>query len=117
MPATWSEDAISWIRKAAANLPAHPPDRWQVAQPTAEAEEAAVRVIKALGPDAPRPSNLLVTLDQGIELEWRHGNRLLSIEVLANGTVESLECVGGEPFREEEPEDRHLRRLVAWVQG
>jgi hypothetical protein len=40
---------------------------------------------------------MVVTPDRGIELEWRHGNKLLSIEILADGELESLKSIGGEP--------------------
>ncbi len=109
---------MDWIRKSAA-LPKQPSDRWQVAQPTQRAQENAIEVIKILGADAPAPSGLVITPDNGIEIEWRHADRLVSIEILADGTIESLKCVRGAPILEEkrsEP-DWRLHDLVTWVQG
>ena len=115
---SWRETAMDWIRKSAA-LPKQPSDRWQVAQPTQRAQENTIEVIKILGADAPAPSGLVITPDNGIEIEWRHADRLVSIEILADGTIESLKCVRGAPILEEkrsEP-DWRLHDLVTWVQG
>jgi hypothetical protein len=116
-PADWREDAIRWIRSRAANLPPQPTDRWEVSRPTAQACETAIRVIKLLGPSAQVPSALVVTLSEGIELAWRHGNKLLSIEVMADGTLESLKSVGGQPIEEEKlnETEKRMDKLVAWV--
>jgi hypothetical protein len=116
-PADWRDDAVAWIRNQAANLKLQPVDRWEVGRPTDQACETAIRVIKGLVPDVLAPSALLATLSEGIELEWRCGNRLLSIEIMADGTLESLKSVGGQPIEEErldEP-DQRMHDLVAWV--
>ncbi len=116
-PTDWREDAIAWISKHAANLPSETKDRWQVGPPTEKAREAAIQVIKVLGPEAPAPSALLATPSEGIELEWRGGNRSLSVEIMPDGTLESLKSIGGEPIEEEriyEP-DWRVHHLVAWV--
>ena len=116
-PTGWRDDAVAWIRDQAANLPAQPVDRWEVGRPTAQACETAIRVIELLGPGAPAPSALLATLSEGIELDWRHGNRLLSVEIMADGTLESLKSVGGQPIEEERlnEADQRMHNLVAWV--
>jgi hypothetical protein len=117
-PAEWREDAIAWITKDAANL-RQTQDRWKVGAPTDKAREAAIQIIKVLGPDAPAPSALLATPSEGIEIEWRRGNRLLSVEIMPDGTIESLKSISGRPIEEEklyEP-DWRVHDLVAWVNG
>jgi hypothetical protein len=94
---SWRDDAIKWIQNAPARLPNASSDRWRVEQPSPQAQETAIQVIKILGADVPAPSAMVVTPDRGIELEWRHGNKLLSIEILADGELESLKSIGGEP--------------------
>ncbi len=118
-PSEWREDAIGWIKKHAANLPLDSQDRWTVTRPTDQACETAIQAIKVLGPDAPPPSALLVTPLQGIEIEWRSGDRLLSVQILPDGSLESLKSVGGEPIQEErlfEP-DWRMHGLVTWIKG
>jgi hypothetical protein len=118
-PAEWREDAIAWINNQAANLPQEPKDRWEVSRPTSKARETAIQVIKVLGPDALPPSALLATQSEGIELEWRRGNRLLSVEIMPDGTLESLKSVEGRPIEEEklyEP-DWRIYSLVVWVRN
>src|ERR1700688_1537779 len=97
----WREDAIGWIQGHATKLPPNPKDRWEVSRPTDRACEAAIQAIKVLGPDAPPPSALLVTLMEGIEIEWRSGDRLLSVQIMSDGSLESLKSVGGEPIQED----------------
>lgn len=115
----WREDAIGWIKNHAANLPSDSSDRWKATRPTDQACDTAVQAIKVLGPDAPAPSALLVTLMQGIEIEWRSGDRLLSVQIMPDGSLESLKSIGGEPIQEErlfEPDSR-IHNLVTWVKG
>jgi hypothetical protein len=115
----WREDAMAWINNQAAKLPAEPKDPCEIGRPTTKACETAIQVIKVLGPEAPPPSALLATPSEGIEIEWRHGSRLLSVEIMPDGTLESLKSVGGEPIEEDrlfEP-DWRVHSLVEWVQS
>ncbi len=113
----WGNDAIVWIRNQATNLTPQPVDRWEVARPTDQACETAIRLIDALGPNAQAPSALAATLSEGIELEWRQGKRLLSIEIMADGTLETLKSVGGQPIVEERLDEGNSRihNLLSWL--
>lgn len=116
-PTDWRYDAVVWIRNQAANLTSRTADRWEIARPTDQACETVIRLIDALGPNAPAPSALVATLSEGVELEWRRGNRVLSIEILPDATLESLKSEDGQPIAEERLDgaDSRLPILLSWL--
>ena len=116
-PMDWRKDSIAWIRNRAAKLALQPADRWEVGRPSDQACETAIRLIKSLKPDSPAPSALLVTLSEGIELEWRRENRLLSIEIMADGNLESLKSVDVRPIEEARLDEAnsHMHSLLSWL--
>ena len=111
------DDAVTWILRHAANLPTNSSDPWQVKRPSREAKRTALVVIKYHAPSYIQVSGLAVTLDEGIEFQWQNGRKMLAIEVMADGSLEILESVEGQPVHEDKlPEpDYRVNRYFGWL--
>jgi hypothetical protein len=113
----WREDAIGWLQNQAAALPEEPKSRWHVTRPSAEAQQNAELILRKTPPHL-IPTELTVTLDQGIELDWRNGQKGLEIEILSDGSLEVLRCLDGEPVKESKlpgPEWSKLDEAFGWL--
>ncbi len=113
----WREDAINWIHRHASDLPDPPPTAWHVARPSLIARQYALHIIRYM-PANFVPVELGITLDRGIELDWRNGQKELEIEVRSDGSIEILRCVAGKTIEEStmsEPNWR-LGEAVVWLE-
>ena len=117
---SWRDDAISWIRRGAANLPDSPATNWHVRKPTYSARSHAMHIVRHVPPYF-SPVELGATLDQGIAIEWRNGHKELEIEVLADGSIEIEMLVDGSPVsplqKIAEPDWAHLGNAFAWIES
>ena|SRR6266436_7533866 len=112
------DSAIDWIKEHAANLLETPETRWHVARPMTEALNSALLVITS-APVNVVPVELAVTLDRGIELDWRNGPKELEIEVLSDGSLEILQSVDGNALNESKlpkPDLSLLGEAFAWLE-
>ncbi len=113
----WREDAINWIHRHASDLPDEPATRWHTPKPSLLARTHALHIIRYIPVDF-IPVELGLTLDRGIELDWRNGRKELEIEVLSDGSIEILRCEGGETIAESkmrEP-DWRLGEAFVWLE-
>ena len=97
----WREDAINWIHQHVSDLPETPQSKWHVGKPSLMAQTNALHVIRDLPPDFRPLSHFAVTLEGGLALEWRNGEKELTITILADGSVEALKCVSDEVVEEQ----------------
>jgi hypothetical protein len=86
----WRENAINWIHDHASALPDPAPSGYHAGRPTPEAQQHALEIIRSLPDGFFALSELAVTLERGIELEWRNGDKELTIDILDNGSLEIL---------------------------
>lgn len=114
----WREDAVNWIHRHASELPEEPPSKWHVGKPSLLARTHALHIIRFI-PAGFVPVELGVTLDRGIELDLQKGKKQLEIELLADGSVEIVRCVEGEPVGERKlPEpDWRLGDAFVWLES
>lgn len=113
----WRDGAINWIRDQAVNLPVKRETPWHIARPSIKAQENALQVIQNV-PIHFVPVDLVVTLDQGIELDWRNGQKELEIEILSDGSFEVLQCEHGSTVNERKLPEFDWPRLdeaFAWL--
>jgi hypothetical protein len=96
----WRYDAINWIHRHASELPDAGPTAWHVSKPSLEARQNALHIIRFVPEGFAAPAELAVTLERGIELEWCLGSKELTIDVLADGSLEILKTVHGDPVEE-----------------
>jgi hypothetical protein len=113
----WREDAINWIHRHASELPEEPKTNWHVAKPSLPARTHALRIIRYV-PAEYIPVELGITLDRGIELDWRKGRKVLEIEILQDGSLDISKCVDGVTVSETklaEP-DWRMYEVFAWLE-
>ncbi|MBV8772435.1 MAG: hypothetical protein JO166_08920 [Deltaproteobacteria bacterium] len=113
----WRDDATDWIEEHAAKLPQTPDTRWNVERPSPQALESALFVIRRT-PDRFVPVALTVTLNRGIEVDWRHGSKELEIEILSDGSLEILRFKDGETCLESKlpkPDASFLHEAFEWL--
>lgn len=114
----WRDDAINWLHNQAENLPVKPETPWHVARPSTKAQESALHIIQKV-PINFVPVDLTVTLDQGIELDWRNGQKELEIEIFSDGSFEVLQCESGSTVNERKLPEFDWPRLdeaFAWLE-
>jgi hypothetical protein len=113
----WREDAINWIHRHASELPDSPPTRWHVARPSLIARQYALQIIRHM-PANFVPVELGITLDRGIELDWRNGQKELEIEVRSDGSIEILRCIAGKTIEESKMSEPNWRlgEAVVWLE-
>jgi hypothetical protein len=114
----WRDNAIGWIKEHAVTLPETPKTRWHVARPKSEALDSALFII-GNAPLSSVPVELAVTLDRGIELDWRNGPKELEIEVLSDGSLEILQSVNGNAINERKlpkPDLSLLAEAFVWLE-
>jgi hypothetical protein len=89
----WRDNAINWIHHHTDDLPDRPPSPYHVAKPTTQARQNAALIIRELQPDFFAPCEMTVTHERGIELGWRNGNKELTVQIMADGSLEILHCI------------------------
>lgn len=114
----WRDNAIGWIKQHAAKLSVTAETRWHVARPMPKALNSALLVIIS-APLSFAPVELAVTLDRGVELDWRNGPKELEIEVLSDGSLEILQSVDGNAINERklpQPDLSLLDEAFGWLE-
>ena len=87
----WRESAINWIHNHASALPDPSSSRYHAPRPSTLAQQNALHIIRYLPDGFFALSELAVTHERGIELEWRNDTKELTIEVLEDGSLEILQ--------------------------
>ena len=96
----WREDAISWIHHHVSEMPETPQTKWHVTKPSLVAQTGALHVIRYLPLNFVPLSDFSVTLERGIALEWRNGEKELTVTIMEDGSVEALKCVSDDVVEE-----------------
>jgi hypothetical protein len=92
----WRENAINWIHNHASSITEPAPSRYHAPRPTTIAQQHALEIIRSLPDGFFALSELAVTHENGIELEWRNDTQELTVEVLQDGSLEILQCENDE---------------------
>jgi hypothetical protein len=96
----WRESAINWIHDHASAIPEPAPTNYHAPRPSTLAQKYALEIIRGLPDGFFAMSELAVTHERGIELEWRNDTKELTIEILEDGSLEILHCQNDEVVRE-----------------
>ena len=96
----WRHDAILWIHHHTGDMPDTAATRWHISKPSLEARQNALRILRFIPEGFAVPVELAVTIDRGIELEWCVGSKELTIDIQADGSLEILRTLAGNPIEE-----------------
>ena len=112
----WRENAINWIHEHASSLP-EPPTKYHAPRPSTIAQQHALEIIRSLPDGFFALSELAVTHERGIELEWRNGEKELTIDIIEDGSLEILHCTADEISEERTlpRPDWRLGRSFDWL--